>query len=221
MAIWLLRGRTVSGTRANALCARDRTAVGLVWLAALGPEGFVRVRLCGSGLLRSAQVSLLGALACCEQLRSGNEHASIRACQDLGIAAVQSQNGSNLGERMFHAISEGLLRYRKLVLVGSDCPAIDERYLADALVALDTESLVLGPANDGGYVLIGATHIEASVFQGMSWGSGTVLDETRARLVASGRSWSELNTLSDIDRPEDLPLWEAIKNRGEGAVGQA
>ena len=150
----------------------------------------------------------------------GSEHASIRACQDLGITAVQSQNGSDLGERMFHAISDGLLRSRKLVLVGSDCPAIDARYLTDALTALDTESLVLGPASDGGYVLIGATHIEASLFQGVSWGSGEVLDETRERLMASGRSWSELGTLPDIDRPEDMPLWEAIKNREEGAGGQ-
>ncbi len=142
----------------------------------------------------------------------GSEHDSIRACEDLGVAAVQLQNGRDLGERMFRAISDGLLRYRKLVLVGSDCPAIDEAYLADALKALEDKSLVLGPASDGGYVLIGATHIEASLFQGVSWGSGAVLDETRKRLVALGRSWSELNTLPDIDRPEDLPLWEAIKN---------
>jgi rSAM/selenodomain-associated transferase 1 len=151
----------------------------------------------------------------------GSEHVSIRSCQNLGVTAVHSQHGSDLGERMFHAISDGLLRYRKLVLVGSDCPAIDQRYLTDALTALDTESLVLGPANDGGYVLIGATHIDASLFQGVSWGSGVVLQETRERLVAAGRSWSELSTLSDIDRPEDLPLWEAIKNREEGAVGRA
>jgi rSAM/selenodomain-associated transferase 1 len=146
-------------------------------------------------------------------LSDGGEHASIRACQDMGITAVQSQKGSDLGERMFHAISDGLLRYRKLVLVGSDCPAIDERYLADAFTALDTESLVLGPASDGGYVLIGATHIDASLFQGVSWGSGSVLDETRERLVASGLRWSELGSLPDIDRPDDLPVWEAIKNR--------
>jgi rSAM/selenodomain-associated transferase 1 len=145
-------------------------------------------------------------------LSGGSEHASIRACQDLGITAVQTQKGSDLGARMFHAISDGLLRYRKLVLVGSDCPAIDEAYLADALTALDTESLVLGPASDGGYVLIGATHIDASLFQGVSWGSGSVLAQTRERIVASGRSWSELGSLPDIDRPEDLPLWEAIKN---------
>ena len=149
------------------------------------------------------------------------EHTCIRACQDLGLTAVRSQYGSNLGERMFHAISDGLRRYRKLVLVGSDCPSIDESYLADALKALDHQSLVLGPANDGGYVLIGATDIEASLFQGVCWGTGAVLAETRERLVASGRGWSELSTLSDIDRPEDLPLWEAHKVRGQDAVGRA
>ena len=146
----------------------------------------------------------------------GSEHASIRACQHLGVTAVHPQHGGDLGERMFHAISDGLLRYRKLVLVGSDCPAIDQRYLAKALKALDDESLVLGPAQDGGYVLIGATDIEAGLFQGVSWGSGVVLDETRERLVASGQGWSELNTLPDIDRPEDLPLWEAHKNSRGG-----
>ncbi len=138
----------------------------------------------------------------------------------MGVAAVHSQSGSDLGERMFHAIRDGLLRYRKLVLVGSDCPAIDEQYLSDALTALDSKSFVLGPADDGGYVLIGATHIEASLFEGVSWGSEAVLDETRERLTASGREWSELNTLPDIDRPEDLPLWEAIKNREEWVVAR-
>jgi rSAM/selenodomain-associated transferase 1 len=151
----------------------------------------------------------------------GGDHATIRACQTLGVAAVHSQVGNDLGERMFHTISAGLLRYRKLLLVGSDCPAIDEHYLANALKALDDDSLVLGPAHDGGYVLIGATDIELSVFQGVSWGSGAVLDETRERLVALGRSWRELTTLSDIDRPEDLPLWEAYKIRRESAAGQA
>lgn len=151
----------------------------------------------------------------------GSEHASIRACENLGITAVHPQQGRDLGERMFHAISDGLLRYRKLVLVGSDCPSIDEGYLADALNALDDESLVLGPAIDGGYVLIGATHIEANLFQGVSWGSGAVLAETRERIAASGRCWSELNTLPDIDRPEDLPLWEALKNRNKGFVSRA
>lgn len=143
----------------------------------------------------------------------GSEHTTIRACQKLGVTAVRHQCGNDLGERMFHAISDGLLRYNKLVLVGSDCPSIDECYLESALSALDVESLVLGPAEDGGYVLIGATRIEASLFQGVSWGTGVVLEQTRKRLAKSGRRWSELNTLPDIDRPADLPVWEAIKNR--------
>lgn len=138
-------------------------------------------------------------------------HSVFERCAGMGITGLRLQEGADLGERMYHAIADGLDRYQQVLLVGSDCPAINAEYLNAALVALDSDPLVLGPATDGGYVLIGATRIEAALFQGVSWGQPSVFAETVERVLALGGSWAELNVLPDIDRPEDIPLWEAIR----------
>ena len=140
------------------------------------------------------------------------KHPAFEACEALGIDALQSQSGGNLGDRMFNAISESLSRYQKVILVGSDCPQIDADYLRRALLALDHNPLVLGPATDGGYVLIGATAIQTELFQDIAWGTDTVFYDTVQRIEAQGIGWSALPPLADIDRPEDLPVWQALHN---------
>ena len=138
-------------------------------------------------------------------------HPVFQRCAEMGLGDVRRQRGEDLGERMYNAICDGLGRYRKVLLVGSDCPAIDRAYLEAALVALDSNSLVLGPATDGGYVLIGATRIEQGLFSGVSWGRDTVLTETLERAAELGIHWVELAVKPDIDRPEDLPLWQELR----------
>ena len=142
----------------------------------------------------------------------GRNHPAFEACRALGIDDLQTQSGGDLGDRMFQAISESLDHHQKIVLVGSDCPQIDADYLRRALLALDHNSLVLGPATDGGYVLIGATAIQAALFQGVSWGTDAVFGETVQRIEAQGFGWSQLRPLADIDRPEDLSVWQALCN---------
>jgi hypothetical protein len=91
------------------------------------------------------------------------------------------------------------------VLVGTDCPALTADYLAQAFALLDGGAdAVVGPAEDGGYILIGLRRTDKRLFDGVAWGTASVLDETRARLAALGWSWQELETLWDVDRPEDL-----------------
>lgn len=131
-------------------------------------------------------------------------------CQSLGVSAVNRQSGSHLGERMYRALKEGLERHSKVILVGSDSPQIDRTYLEGAVSALDDSGMVLGPALDGGYVLIGVRTLEESWFEGMEWGADTVYQDTVDRVEASGVSWQALPVLQDIDRPEDLPIWRAI-----------
>lgn len=138
-------------------------------------------------------------------------HPVFTRCTALGVVALSHQRGADLGERMYHAIANGLQRYRKVILVGSDCPAIDAPYLKAAVAALEQQPLVLGPAADGGYVLIGATQIEAGLFQGVYWGRGSVFRQSVERAARLGMNWLELEVLPDIDRPEDLPLWEALR----------
>jgi rSAM/selenodomain-associated transferase 1 len=140
------------------------------------------------------------------------EHALFAQLQADGIAGIVAQRGGDLGERMYNALCRGMERYGCVILVGSDCPGIDPEYLHQARVALRGSSVVLGPAADGGYVLIGARRICASVFRGIAWGGDTVYDETVAALEKSGLDWAALPALADIDRPSDLPVWESVKS---------
>ncbi len=117
---------------------------------------------------------------------------------------IRIQQGADLGERMHRAIEIGLQQFTSVLLIGSDCPAINSRYLRDALIALDSADVVLGPAEDGGYVLIAMKKAEPKIFGGVDWSTSRVLAQTRARLAALMLSHHELPVLNDIDRPEDL-----------------
>jgi len=138
-------------------------------------------------------------------------HPLFDRCRDLGVKRVSAQRGSDLGERMYNAIREGLASHDGVILVGSDCPGIDAAYLGRAAAALQGSDMVLGPATDGGYVLIGARTITAAIFRGIPWGTGEVFARTRDTLQRLGFNWTELPPLTDIDRPQDLPLWEALR----------
>lgn len=137
-------------------------------------------------------------------------HALFKARLSEGAAECVAQEGADLGARMHHALHTGLTRYRKVVLVGSDCPEMDPGYVTQAVNALDEVPIVLGAASDGGYVLIGATQITREIFTGVNWGEAQVLAQTRANLYRSGTAFSILTPLQDIDRPEDLSAWEAL-----------
>ena len=140
-------------------------------------------------------------------------HPIFERCVAMGVSQLREQRGADLGERMYDAINDGLKRYRKVILVGSDCPEIDACYLRSALVALEYKPLALGPATDGGYVLLGATRIDAGLFRGVAWGQAGVFAQTVARAAVLDESWSQLETLADIDRPQDVALWHAIVRR--------
>jgi len=126
------------------------------------------------------------------------EHA-----RSLGFEVIP-QCGENLGERMAHAFSHALQQGHGAVLIGSDCPGYSTRYLVAAFAALDNHDAVVGPAADGGYVLLGLRRTAPVLFEDMPWGTGKVLDRTRQRLVGLGWRWKELSVLKDIDVPEDL-----------------
>jgi len=121
-----------------------------------------------------------------------------------GYANITLQRGADLGQRMCHAIGNGLQRAEKVILVGSDCPGINKNYLASALASLDTVDIVLGPAEDGGYVLMGARRCSIELFTSVSWGTGQVLQQTRAHLERMQWTYRQLSLLQDIDCPEDL-----------------
>lgn len=132
-----------------------------------------------------------------------------RLRKELDIS-LRSQRGADLGERMHHALRFALTRCDSALIIGSDCPGINEAYLRQAAASLISgdDPVVLGPARDGGYVLIGASQLDPHIFHAVPWGTGQVLEVTRARLRGLGWRWRELAPMEDIDRPEDLARLE-------------
>ncbi len=118
---------------------------------------------------------------------------------------LKQQVEGDLGERMFFAARDALGSASSVVLIGGDCPLLDAHYLEHALQWLKAGvDAVVGPAEDGGYVLLGLNRVNPALFQDIAWGSDDVLETTRSRLRVLGWAWRELNTLWDLDRPADL-----------------
>lgn len=137
------------------------------------------------------------------------ENNFIRQCRQAQRLSHHLQWGSNLGERMANAVHENLQRHEQVIIVGTDCPQIDHEMINTAINHLRSgKDIVLAPADDGGYVLIGfSTQVGAGVlevFNNIDWGTEFVLEQTRARIRSSGLDSFELVTCRDIDRPPDL-----------------
>ncbi|MBV6472793.1 MAG: hypothetical protein JPMHGGIA_01054 [Saprospiraceae bacterium] len=113
------------------------------------------------------------------------------------------QQGNSLGDRMHSALCEVLACHAAALLIGSDCPALRLSDLSDASASLRDADLVLGPAADGGYYLIGMKRPHACAFEGITWSSPGVLDQTLAVLDDEGLKWSLLRKLRDVDTYSD------------------
>jgi hypothetical protein len=127
-----------------------------------------------------------------------------RSCAGHYGVTLKPQVPGDLGARMLAAFEATLAAHARVLLVGSDCPALTARHLRQAERALrDGADAVLGPCEDGGYALIGLKRVDARLFEGIAWGSESVARDTRARLGELGWRRHELETLWDVDRPED------------------
>lgn len=114
------------------------------------------------------------------------------------------QKGDDLGARMSHSIALGLESHDQAVLIGSDIPGIHEDILAEAFDQLLTKDLVFGPAEDGGYYLVGARKHVPEVFNLEEWSHPKVLEQSMKRAQAEGCSLGLVDRLSDLDTVEDL-----------------
>jgi hypothetical protein len=130
-------------------------------------------------------------------------HPFFAECQsDYGVA-LHEQSGADLGARML-ATFEALLDDGPVLLMGSDCPSVSDTDLRSAAASLLTHDVVLQPAEDGGYVLVGMRRAVPQMFEGIAWSTATVMRDTRRRLRAAGATWREMPTRWDVDRPEDV-----------------
>jgi rSAM/selenodomain-associated transferase 1 len=121
------------------------------------------------------------------------------------------QVGPELGSRMAHALSESLAAGEIPVLIGSDCPAIDHDYVMGAFRQLEEVDVVLGPAQDGGYGLIGLKRVVRALFNDMPWGSNQVLEVTLERAQSAGLRVAQLESIQDVDTGSDWRNYTAAR----------
>ncbi len=92
----------------------------------------------------------------------------------------------------------------RAIVVGSDCPGLTPDRLREAWDALESKPVVIGPAVDGGFYLLGLSRAEPGLLRGIPWSTGGVLDATRGQAGARGLAVHELHAERDIDTPDDL-----------------
>lgn len=198
--------------------------------------GQAKTRLAGAlGEHGAAQVASDVALHCIHRMHAVSLSKAVRLeIRYTGGSASQmrswigrripmsAQSAGDLGSRLDQAMREALEGGAPTAIaVGSDAPTLGGTQIRAALSALESNGVVLGPATDGGYYLVGVRADVARVAlpalfdAGIPWGTDTVFADTVASLVRVGLTASTLETLPDIDRPEDVVIWQQIQAEEE------
>jgi len=128
----------------------------------------------------------------------------------LGDFKYVSQSDGDLGDRMKQAFQLGFDEgCDRIVMIGTDCPAIDEALIDRAFLTLNKTDVTFGPAVDGGYYLIGLRKQILELFSNIPWSTASVLQDSLAIVNNLNLSYELLEILPDIDRPEDLQYLDA------------
>lgn len=143
----------------------------------------------------------------------GGDEAAMRGWLGKGYRYLPQADGDldqRMGNAFKHAFEEGM---SAVVIIGTDIPGITPRIVNEAFGALGRNDLVFGPAADGGYYLVGlhrAAYRRAmpELMTGIAWGTGDVLKQTLRITTRIGLQEVLLDELQDVDRPEDLAVWE-------------
>ncbi|MBT6070891.1 MAG: glycosyltransferase [Proteobacteria bacterium] len=170
----------------------------------LGPEGAAQLhsRLVHLTLETATAFHNVSVQLWCSPDPHRSFFSQCRATYDVTLHA---QSGVDLGERMLNAFNQALTDYDWALLIGTDCPDLNIEDFEQAEQDLNNGiDVVLGPAADGGYYLIGLKRPEPNLFQNIPWGGSEVLSCTYTRLNEAGLTFSQLHEHHDIDRPEDL-----------------
>jgi uncharacterized protein len=128
------------------------------------------------------------------------------------ITLLSKQKGEDLGQRMHHSFSAAFKQgCKRVVLIGTDVPEASKEHFRLAFNALDNNDMVLGPAHDGGYWLIGLNG-PFEVFENIQWGGDSVLESTLTLVEGIGLKASLLDSLLDIDTIDDVNTWRPDKS---------
>lgn len=159
--------------------------------------------------MRTATAARVGEVLLCVTPR--RSHPAFLLLSRKYRVKITLQRGGDLGQRMRQALDRALRRHRAAVIIGTDCPSLTPQDLRRAARLLRGDcDVVLAPAEDGGYVLIGLSKACPRLFEGIEWGGSSVLRETLAR--SEGLKVKRLRTLWDVDRPRDLERLRALRS---------
>lgn len=172
----------------------------------------IQARLTQHGLAAAAQarraMAAGGGLELVLAASGLGPRAALRWGRLLGVDRVVAQGTGSLGLRMQRQLLRGCREgAAAVVLIGSDLPALAADDLLEAFRALEQSPLVLGPAGDGGYWLIGRRRATPQLFTGIDWGTDRVLAQTLRLAGKAGLATALLAERHDLDRPADLAPW--------------
>lgn len=190
----------------------------------LGAEGAARLQ--AQLTRRAIRTAVAAGLGPVELWCAPNQrHPCFKALrQEYGVT-LRDQQGLDLGQRMFHAAAASWPHRRYTLIMGTDCPRIKPATLRRVVAALRRgRDAVIIPADDGGYVLLGLARLAPELFTGIDWGSARVMAQTRVRLADLQFSFQLLDSLPDLDRPDDCEelrreyprLWRDLTERESG-----
>lgn len=135
------------------------------------------------------------------------DHPFFKSCRQMYPVKLVQQQGGDLGERMSRAFDTVLAKCEYVIIIGADCPDLSHDHIKQSLAFLEGGGdVVLGPAKDGGYVLIGLKKPSPSLFSDIKWGTSEVFAVTWQRIDELGLKALSLEPLNDIDRPDDLTI---------------
>ncbi len=230
LLMWRLRAAHALGTDAHTLALRygyrPRAPAAVAIMAKAPVAGLAKTRLIpllgAAGAARAQRGFALQTLATARAASTGDvtlwcapeaAHHFFRALESRHGVPTRPQPMGDLGQRMATAMAHHFAHaaHTPLLIVGTDCPALTQEHLQQAADALQTVDVVLIPAEDGGYVLIGMRKPVPEVFAEVPWSTPQVLAQTQERLRLAGASWHELPTLWDVDEPVDWQRWQDLQ----------
>lgn len=170
-------------------------------IPAVGAQGAATIH---TKLVETCVAAMRGSGLSIELRTTGAEAAAFRDWLGDDIAFIDQGEG-DLGDRLARAAAP-----YPVIFIGSDAPDLDADRLITAAKALASAPAVIGPAEDGGYYLLGLNAPAPWLFTDMDWGTETVFEETMRRFAAHGVTPAVLEPLADLDRPEDLARWPEL-----------
>lgn len=172
-------------------------------IPALGVEGAARLaRKMLFNTLREAIAAEIGAVELC--VTPEINQAAWREIEFPAGIEISDQGDGDLGARLARAAKRGLAQDESVLLIGTDCVELNAPILRSAAVVLKHKDVVIHPAADGGYALLGLARFHPLLFEDMAWSTDRVASETIGRIGQLGWSLEVGTTLHDIDEPDDL-----------------